>query len=92
MIYDLLLGPPPNQARWANLLAEAAGWLQLELTTRRLVHTELGALRSSAACVQDMVLGNANGLSSLTSSLSMVAELLEHRIDTAATNGVRWGT
>jgi hypothetical protein len=39
-----------------------------------------------------MVLGNADGPSSLAASLSMVVELLDGRIDTAATNGVRWGT
>jgi hypothetical protein len=38
------------------------------------------------------VLGNADGLSSLAASLSMVAELLEGRIDTVSTNGVHWGT
>jgi hypothetical protein len=38
------------------------------------------------------VLGNVDGLSSLAASLSMVAELLEGRIDTMAANGVRWGT
>jgi hypothetical protein len=32
-ICDLLLGPPPSQAQWANRLAEAAGWLEGELTT-----------------------------------------------------------
>jgi hypothetical protein len=38
------------------------------------------------------VLGNADGLSSLATSLSMVAELLEGRTDTVSTNGVCWGT
>jgi hypothetical protein len=38
------------------------------------------------------VLGNVDGLSSLVASLSMVAELLEGRIDIMAANGVRWGT
>jgi hypothetical protein len=38
------------------------------------------------------VLGNAHRLSSLAVSLSMVAELLEGRIDTTVANGVRCGT
>jgi hypothetical protein len=38
------------------------------------------------------VLGDVDGSSSLAASLSMVAELLEGRIDTAAANGVRWVT
>jgi hypothetical protein len=38
------------------------------------------------------VLGNADRPSSLTTSLSMAAELLEGRIDTTTANGVRWGT
>jgi hypothetical protein len=87
-IYDLLLGPPPSQAQWADHLAEATGWLEVELTARQLVDAELGAQRTSATHVGDLVLGNAEGLSSLEASLSMVAKLLEGRIDTAATNGV----
>jgi hypothetical protein len=38
------------------------------------------------------VLGNVDGPSSLAASLSMVAELLDGRMNTVATNGVRWGT
>jgi hypothetical protein len=35
------------------------------------------------------MLGNVNGSSSLAASLSLVAELLEGRIDTMVINGVR---
>jgi hypothetical protein len=91
-IYDLLLGPPPSQARWNDQLAEAAGRLEAKLTTRRLLDAELGALWTSAAGTQDQVLGNADGPSSPVASLSMVAELLEGRIDTAVSNGVHCGT
>jgi membrane protease subunit (stomatin/prohibitin family) len=38
------------------------------------------------------VLDNADGPSSLIVSLSTVVVLLEGWINTAATNGVRWGT
>jgi hypothetical protein len=57
-----------------------------------LVDTELGTLWTLASRVRDLVLDDANRPSSLTVSLSMVAELLEGRIDTAAANGVCWGT
>jgi hypothetical protein len=50
-ICDLLLGPPPSQARWGDHMAEADGWLEAELTARRLVDVELGALRISVARV-----------------------------------------
>jgi hypothetical protein len=72
-ICDLLLGPPPSQARWADHLAEATGRLEVELLARRLVDVELGTLWTSAARVRDLVLGNAVGPSSLVASLSMVA-------------------
>jgi hypothetical protein len=44
-----------------------------------------------ASCIRDLVLGNEDRLSSLAASLSMVAELFEGQIDTAAANGVQWG-
>jgi hypothetical protein len=44
------------------------------------------------ARVRDLVLGNDDGPSSLTGSLSMAVELLEGQIDTVTANGVRWGT
>jgi hypothetical protein len=50
-ICNLLIGPPPSQARWADSLAEATGWLEVELTPQRLVDAELGALQTLAAHV-----------------------------------------
>jgi hypothetical protein len=38
------------------------------------------------------VLDITDGLSSLVASLSTVVEMLEGRVDSAAANGVRWGT
>jgi hypothetical protein len=38
------------------------------------------------------VLSSVNGSSSLTASMSTVAELLKGRINAAATNGVCWGS
>jgi hypothetical protein len=84
-IYDLLLGLPLDQARWANRLNEATGRLEAELTAQRQVDTELEALRTSAAWVQDLALDSIDGLSSLA------AELLEGRIDATTANKVRWG-
>jgi hypothetical protein len=52
----------------------------------------LEALRSSAAQVRDLVLEQANRSSSLATSLSLTAGLLEGCIDAVAANGVHWGT
>jgi hypothetical protein len=49
-IYDMLLGPPPSQARWADRLAEAAERLEAELSARRLVNAELGARPGAGQC------------------------------------------
>jgi hypothetical protein len=91
-IYGLLLGPRSSQAYWADHLDEAVGQLEAELAERRQVDAELEALRASAALVRDLVLGDVDRPSSLAASLSMVAESFESRIDTEATNRVRWGT
>jgi hypothetical protein len=49
-------------------------------------------LWTSTARVQDLVLGNTDGPSSLAAPLSMAMKLLQGRIDTVAANGVCWGT
>jgi hypothetical protein len=67
---------------------EATGWLGAELTEQSQVDTELEALRTSAALVRDLVLGNIDGPSTLAVSLSMVVESFEDRINTMAANGV----
>jgi hypothetical protein len=90
-ICDLLLEPLPSQAQWPDRLGEATRRLEAELATQRQVEAELEALWTSATRVQDLVLRNTNILSSLAVSLYMGAELHEARIDTTATNGVRWG-
>jgi hypothetical protein len=74
-----------------NRLAKATGWLEAELTARWLVDIELGALQTLATHIRDLVLGNADGPSSLAASLSILAELLNGQIDTAAAIGVHWG-
>jgi hypothetical protein len=53
---------------------------------------ELEALQCFATWVWDLVLKGPDGTSSLMVSLSSVVELIEDRVDTAAANGVRWGT
>jgi hypothetical protein len=90
-IYDLLLGPPPSQARWVDYLTEATRRLEVELTATWLVEAELGAQRTLATCIRALVLGNGDEPSSLAAYLSMVVELLEGRIDTMVANGVCWG-
>jgi hypothetical protein len=69
-------------------LDEAFGRLETELAERRQVDTELEALQTSAAHVWDLVLDDVCAPSSLLASFFMVAESLEDRIDTVATNGV----
>jgi hypothetical protein len=73
-------------------LNEATEELGAELAAQWEVDAELEALWTSATRVWDLVLDNIDGPSSLAASLSTVVELLEGWIDTAATNGVRWGT
>jgi hypothetical protein len=55
-------------------------------------NAELEALRTFAAFVRDLVLVRADRSSSLAASLYIVVEEVENRINTVATNGVRWGT
>jgi hypothetical protein len=74
-----------------NRLAKATGRLEAELTARWLVDIELGALQTLATHIRDLVLGNADGPSSLAASLSILAELLNGQIDTATAIGVHWG-
>jgi hypothetical protein len=86
-ICSLLLGPPPGQARWADRLEGCTGRLKVVLAEWRQVDAEREVLQTSATLVQDLVLGNVDIPSSLAMSLSMVAEEVEGRINTAAANG-----
>jgi hypothetical protein len=60
-ICDLLLVPLPDQAWLANGLDEATGQLREELAARQEATTKLEFLWSSAAWVQDLVLGDVDG-------------------------------
>jgi hypothetical protein len=91
-ICDLLLVPSPSQAWLADRLDEAAGQLKVELAARREAEAKLEVLRSSAARVWDLVLGGVGRPSSLVTSMSVVVDLLEGRIDAVAANWVRWGS
>jgi hypothetical protein len=91
-ICDLLLGPPPDRARLADRLDEATRQFGVELAARWEVDAEVEALRILVARVQDLVLGSADGTSSLAASMSTTVELLDGRIDTSAANGVHWGS
>jgi hypothetical protein len=64
----------------------------VELAAWRESDAELEALWTSSARVRDLVLGSADGPSSLVVSMSVAAELLEGRINAAAASGVRWGS
>jgi hypothetical protein len=61
----------------ADRLDEASEQLGVELATKKEVDAELEALRTSATRVLDLVLGNADGSSSLVTSRSIVVELLK---------------
>jgi hypothetical protein len=50
-IYDLLLGPPPSQAYWADCLKDTVGWSEAELAARHQVDPELEALQTSTALI-----------------------------------------
>jgi hypothetical protein len=52
----------------------------------------LEALQYSTVWVQGLVLGDADGSSTQVMSMSVVAELLEGRIDSTASNGVHLGS
>jgi hypothetical protein len=66
--------------------------MRVELATRWETEAELEAVRTSAARVWDLVLGSANGPSSLAAPMSMLVELLQGWIDAAQASGVRWGS
>jgi hypothetical protein len=76
-ICDLLLGPLPGRARLANHLDEATGQHRAELAAQREVDAKMEALRTLATRLQDLVLDNADGSSSLAASMSAGVELLE---------------
>jgi hypothetical protein len=91
-ICNPLLGPLPDQSCWADRLEEAAG--HLEAAMARWCHTnaDLEALRASTALVRDSVLGDSSRSSSLVASLAKMAGEDKNQINTAAANGVEWGT
>jgi hypothetical protein len=72
-ICDLLLGPPPSRAQLANRLDEAAGQLTVERVARWEVDAEREARQTLTVRVLDMVLGSADGPSSLVASMSTAA-------------------
>jgi hypothetical protein len=87
-ICDLLLGPPSGRTRLADHLDEVDRQLRMELAARQKVNAKLEALWTSAMRVQVLVLGCADGPSSLAESMSTAAGLLEGWIDATAANGV----
>jgi hypothetical protein len=76
----------------ADLLDKAAGHLGVVLGARQEVDAELEPLWISAARVLDLVLDNADGLSSLAASKSTTVVLLEGWIDATSANGVHLGS
>jgi hypothetical protein len=87
-ICDLLLGSAPDRARLANRLDEATRQLRVELAARWEANVELEAMRTPAMRVWGSVLGSTDGPYSLTTSMSMIAELLKGRINATAANRV----
>jgi hypothetical protein len=63
----------------------------VELAAWQEADPELEALQTSAARVWGLVLGSADGPSSLAASLFVAAELLEGQHDSVAANEVHWG-
>jgi hypothetical protein len=64
----------------------------VELAIQWKADVELEALQISAAQVWGMVLGSADGPSSLAASMSVAVEILKGQIDVAVTNRVHWGS
>jgi hypothetical protein len=90
---ESVLGRSPTKAFWlVDRLEEVIGQIRAEQVARRAADAELEALWSSATRVQSLTLERADGMSSLVTSLSLVAELIEDRIDVTDANGVCWGT
>jgi hypothetical protein len=71
---NLLLRPPSGWAWLADRLDEAEWQLRVELAARQEAKVELEALRSFATRVRGFVLNDADGPSSLATSMSAVAE------------------
>jgi hypothetical protein len=90
--YDLLLRPLLGRAWLADRLGDNAGQLGVELTARREAEAELQALWSLVAQVQGLVLDDADGPSSLSTSMYTTIERLKSRIDIAVASRVRWGS
>jgi hypothetical protein len=90
-IYNPFLGPPPGWACLVDHLNEAARQIRVELAAWWEKDVELVTLWCSTERVWDLMLGGANGPSSLATFMSVAAELLKSWINTAATNGVCWG-
>jgi hypothetical protein len=76
----------------ADHLEEVIGCLRVELDARWEAEAKLDVLQSSTARFRGLVLGDADRSSTQVMSMSMVAKLLEGQIDTAAANGVHWGS
>jgi hypothetical protein len=90
---ESVLGRSPTKAFWlVDRLEEVIGQIRAEQVARRAADAELEALWSSATRVQSLALERADGMSSLVTSLSLVAELIEDRIDVTDANEVCWGT
>jgi hypothetical protein len=89
--YDLILGLGDDWVRPTVRLEEAIEQPQLMHEEHREAIIELRALQSSTTRVRHLVLRGSDETSSLATSLSSAADLIEGRINVAATNGVHWG-
>jgi hypothetical protein len=83
-VYNLFLGPEDDRVHLVIYLEETIGRLQA-------MQDEHQALRNSATRVWDLVLERSDEAPSLAAALSITVDVIEGRVDAAATNGVHWG-
>lgn len=88
---DQILGAPRPPVSQVDRLADAAKWFQAESGRRKEAEAELLSVQTSAGRIRDLVLENADGVSSMPQALAMAAERIEDRIEAAAATGARWG-
>jgi hypothetical protein len=90
-VCNLILGPPGDWFWSTDHLEEAIRQLQVVQDEHQEADAKLKVLWSSSTWVRDLVLKRSNKTSSLATSLSSAADLIEGHVDVAAANGVHWG-
>jgi hypothetical protein len=83
-VYDLVLGSADDRVHLVVHLEEAVGCLQA-------MQDEHQAFQSSVIRIWDLVLQRFDEAPSIVAALSSTTNLIEGRVDAAATNRVHWG-